>query len=106
MVASQRTSDCADASWRVIVTLHGHPSPVAFALTGVPLGYSHDHLDLVVDALDHAGVQTPAAVREDPVQSLLERLGELDQRRDATVDRSAAPLLPGSLGGVASPKRI
>ena len=26
--------------------------------------------------------RTPAAVREDPVQSLLERLGELDQRRD------------------------
>ena len=28
------------------------------------------------------------------MQSLLERLGELDQRRDATVDRSAVPLLP------------
>ena len=44
---------------------------------------------------DHAAAQTPAAVREDPAQSLLERLGELDQRRDATVACSAGPLLSG-----------
>ena len=63
-------------------------------MVAVPIGHSFDHFDLVVDALDHAIVCRRHRQCEDPIQSLLERLGELDERRDAAVDRPPVPLLP------------
>jgi len=61
-------------------------------------GSPFDHLDLVVDALQNARIERPAAMREDSGQISFETTGELFERLDPAPNRSRVLLPPESFG--------
>lgn len=69
----------------------GHDLQEEVAIVSIPIAHALEDLDLVVDALEQAGVERVATVGEDAGQPLLELAGESLQGFNAATDGTLVP---------------
>ena len=68
-------------------------------IVAIPVGDALEYFDLVVAALEYAGVDRIAAVTQDAVEMALQHRGKFAERRNTTAERATWPRVPEPEGG-------